>query len=31
VSRDAQEVLEAGLISMAEGREVGLPLDSFLE
>jgi len=26
VSRDAQEILEAGLIAMREGREVSLPL-----
>ena len=31
VSRDAQEVLEAGLISMKLGQEVGLPLKAFLE
>ena len=30
LSRDAQEVLEAGLLSMANGTEVGLPLTSFL-
>lgn len=30
MSRDAQEVLEAGLISMKTGKEVGLPLSSFL-
>jgi predicted dehydrogenase len=30
VSRDAQEVLEAGLESMASGREVGLPLRAHL-
>jgi len=29
-SRDAQEILEAGLLSMATGQEVGLPLKSFL-
>lgn len=31
IARDAQEVLEAGIRSMASGREVGLPLPSFLE
>jgi predicted dehydrogenase len=30
LSRDAQEILEAGLTSMAQGREVGLPLTAFL-
>jgi predicted dehydrogenase len=30
VSRDAQEILQAGLASLAEGREIGLPLRSFL-
>ena len=30
ISRDAQEILEAGLRSMAEGREVSLPLTAFL-
>lgn len=30
LSRDAQEILEAGLRSMASGCEVGLPLSSFL-
>jgi len=29
-SRDAQEILEAGLLSIAQGREVSLPLKSFL-
>lgn len=29
VSRDAQEILEAGLTSMATGHEVGLPLPAF--
>lgn len=28
-SRDAQEILEAGLMSMRDGKEVGLPLKSF--
>ncbi|MBL8795687.1 MAG: Gfo/Idh/MocA family oxidoreductase [Planctomycetia bacterium] len=28
--RDTQEILEAGLLSIAEGREVSLPLKSFL-
>ena len=31
ISRDAQEVLEAGLISMKTGEAVGLPLASFLD
>ncbi|MBI2942442.1 MAG: Gfo/Idh/MocA family oxidoreductase [Chloroflexi bacterium] len=31
MSRDAQEILEAGLLSMRLGREVGLPLKAFLE
>ncbi len=31
IARDAQEILEAGLISMAAGEEVGLPLKSFLD
>jgi predicted dehydrogenase len=31
LGRDAQEILEAGLISMAGGEEVGLPLKSFLQ
>jgi predicted dehydrogenase len=30
ISRDAQEILEAGVRSMASGKEVGLPLNSFL-
>ncbi len=30
ISRDAQEILEAGLRAMATGREVGLPLTPFL-
>ncbi len=30
VSRDAQEILEAGLTSMESGAEVGLPLPAFL-
>src|SRR5688572_8561264 len=30
LSRDAQEILEAGVASMASGKEVGLPLKSFL-
>ncbi len=30
LSRDAQEILEAGLASMAQGKEVGLPLKPFL-
>lgn len=30
ISRDAQEILEAGLTSMATGAEVSLPLSSFL-
>lgn len=30
LSRDAQEIMEAGLISMAEGKEVGLPLKAYL-
>lgn len=30
LSRDAQEILEAGLASMAQGKEVGLPLTSYL-
>ena len=30
VSRDAQEILEAGVRSMAQGSEVGLPLKAFL-
>jgi predicted dehydrogenase len=30
MSRDAQEILEAGMRSMAHGKEVGLPLKSFL-
>jgi predicted dehydrogenase len=28
-SRDAQEILEAGMMSMRDGKEVGLPLKSF--
>lgn len=31
ISRDAQEILEAGLHSMASGKEVGLPLKAFLD
>jgi predicted dehydrogenase len=31
VSRDTQEILEAGLLSMESGSEVSLPLPSFLE
>jgi len=31
VSRDAQEILQAGLLSIAEGREVSLPLRAFLD
>jgi predicted dehydrogenase len=31
VSRDAQEILQAGLLSIAEGREVSLPLRTFLD
>jgi predicted dehydrogenase len=31
VGRDAQEILEAGLISVATGSEVSLPLKSFLD
>ena len=30
LSRDAQEILEAGMVSMARGKEVGLPLKAFL-
>lgn len=30
LSRDAQEILEAGMRSMADGKEVGLPLPAFL-
>jgi predicted dehydrogenase len=30
VSRDCQEILEAGVLAMASGEEVGLPLKSFL-
>jgi predicted dehydrogenase len=30
LSRDAQEILEAGMASIARGREVGLPLKAFL-
>jgi predicted dehydrogenase len=30
LSRDAQEILEAGVTSIARGREVGLPLKAFL-
>ncbi len=30
ISRDSQEILEAGLYSMEEGEEIGLPLKSFL-
>lgn len=30
VSRDAQEILEAGIASMARGQEIGLPLKAFL-
>jgi predicted dehydrogenase len=30
ISRDVQEILEAGVASMARGREVGLPLKAFL-
>ncbi len=30
ISRDAQEILEAGLTSMETGSEVGLPLPAFL-
>jgi len=30
LSRDAQEILEAGMTSIARGREVGLPLKAFL-
>lgn len=30
IARDAQEILEAGLYSMEEGKEIGLPLKSFL-
>lgn len=30
ISRDAQEILQAGIASMASGREVGLPLKAFL-
>ncbi|HEU0164607.1 MAG TPA: Gfo/Idh/MocA family oxidoreductase [Thermomicrobiales bacterium] len=30
ISRDAQEILEAGLASMESGQEIGLPLPSFL-
>jgi predicted dehydrogenase len=30
IARDAQEILQAGLTSMAEGREIGLPLKPFL-
>jgi predicted dehydrogenase len=31
LSRDAQELLEAGLLSMKHGKEVGLPLKAFLD
>lgn len=31
ISRDAQEILEAGSRSMASGTEIGLPLKAFLE
>lgn len=31
INRDAQEILEAGRIAMAQGREIGLPLKSFLQ
>jgi CheY-like chemotaxis protein len=30
IARDAQEILEAGFYSMDEGKEIGLPLKSFL-
>ncbi|MGH2533030.1 MAG: Gfo/Idh/MocA family protein [Thermomicrobiales bacterium] len=30
ISRDAQEILEAGMLSMGDGKEVGLPLPAFL-
>jgi predicted dehydrogenase len=30
LSRDAQEILEAGMASMARGKEVGLPLKAYL-
>jgi hypothetical protein len=30
LSRDAQEILQAGIESMAAGREVGLPLTTHL-
>lgn len=30
LSRDAQEILQAGQLAMAEGREIGLPLKAFL-
>jgi predicted dehydrogenase len=30
IARDAQEILEAGIESMAQGREIGLPLKPFL-
>jgi hypothetical protein len=31
VSRDAQEILQAGIQSLASGAEVGLPLKAYLE